>query len=50
MDGTSIQLDPGSFDVTANDDGANWCNTPNTEGYGTKGYFGTPGAANVACP
>ena len=48
--GTSIQLSPDSIDATDNDDGANWCETPNTEGYGTMGYFGTPGAANVTCP
>ena len=50
MDMVSIQLDPGSFSDTANDDGANWCNTPAGNTYGTAGHLGTPGAANVACP
>ena len=47
----TIQLDPGAFDVDANDSGNNWC-------LGTEVYFagepgqehrGTPGEANTGC-
>jgi len=43
--GQSMNLDPGSFDVTANDDGENWC--PGTISY--NGDFGTPGTDNSTC-
>ncbi|MEO1259357.1 MAG: lamin tail domain-containing protein, partial [Bacteroidota bacterium] len=44
--GASMNLDPGSFNATANNTGSNWCesNTP----YGS-GDNGTPGAANISC-
>jgi Ca2+-binding RTX toxin-like protein len=44
--GSSINLDPSSFDATANDDGANWCLAITALGDDR----GTPGAANDACP
>ena len=43
--GNSMTLSPDSFDATANDDGANWCEA--TSQFGTD--FGTPGAANDEC-
>lgn len=50
-DGPAIQLDPGSLDGTANDDGNNWCRA--TMVYHTEAgldNLGTPGAPNEACP
>jgi hypothetical protein len=49
--GLSLNLDPDSFDATANDDGNNWCNGL-TEYNSNKANtdFGTPGAANDECP
>ena len=44
--GSSLNLDPGSFDSSSNDDGANWCHGSTTYGSGDKG---TPGAANDGC-
>ncbi len=44
--GASMQLDPGSIDAIANDDGANWCTS--TALYGV-GDLGTPGNANTSC-
>ena len=44
-DGKSMSLDPNSYDATANDDGANWCEA--TTAFGAQ--FGTPGAANTSC-
>lgn len=44
--GASMNLDPGSLDTVANDDGMNWCEA--TTDY--NGDLGTPGAANDACP
>ena len=44
--GASMNLDPGSFDATANDSGSNWCESSTSFG---DGDFGTPGAANTAC-
>jgi hypothetical protein len=43
--GQSMSLDPGSYDVMANDIGTNWC--PATTNY--NGDFGTPGTANPVC-
>jgi len=52
--GRSIQLDPGSEDASANDDGANWCvaKAPYPNATGTVGVdvdWGSPGEANPAC-
>lgn len=47
-EGTAIQLHPASYDVTLNDDLANWCSA--TTEYGTAAKLGTPGMANVDCP
>ena len=44
--GTAMQLDASSFDMGANDNGANWC--PATAPFGA-GDLGTPGAANAPC-
>ncbi|NNK80050.1 MAG: T9SS type A sorting domain-containing protein, partial [Flavobacteriales bacterium] len=44
--GASLNLDPGSFDAIANDNGANWCFSTSTYGDGDQG---TPGSANDAC-
>lgn len=44
--GASMQLDPGSLDDVANDDGSNWCASATPFG---PGDLGTPGAANTAC-
>ena len=46
--GASMQLDSGSLNETANDVGANWCESTITYGDGT-GSLGTPGSANSAC-
>lgn len=49
--GLSLNLDPGSFDATANDDGNNWCNgLTEYNSSKTNTDFGTPGAANDECP
>jgi len=45
--GKTTQLDPKFYDPIANDDLAHWCVA--TTPYGA-GDFGTPGAANLACP
>ncbi|HSR96846.1 MAG TPA: lamin tail domain-containing protein, partial [Kofleriaceae bacterium] len=48
--GTSLQLDPGRIDATANDDESNFCNA--TLPYGpasSAADLGTPGAANTPC-
>ncbi|MEZ4235602.1 MAG: lamin tail domain-containing protein [Myxococcota bacterium] len=44
--GASMQLDPAQTDATANDDGANWCES--TSAFGA-GDLGTPGADNDPC-
>ena len=44
-DGTSISLDPGSLDATANDDPANWCDATSMSG----AFVASLGAANDAC-
>jgi len=46
--GSSMNLDPAAFDDGANDDGANWCETPTAQLPG--GDFGTPGEPNEDCP
>ena len=51
----SIALDPGSYDATANGVGANWCLAAEADVYfagaaDAERHFGTPGAANPACP
>lgn len=46
--GSSIQLDPGTLDATANDSAGNWCIGRDVIGT-TIGNFGTPGTANVPC-
>ncbi|MCA9557179.1 MAG: lamin tail domain-containing protein [Myxococcales bacterium] len=47
----SISLDPGAFDHTANDQGLNWCVGTTRYFQSPQGdHFGTPGAANPACP
>tara|TARA_B110000459_G_scaffold126810_1_gene139155 strand:+ start:2940 stop:4613 length:1674 start_codon:yes stop_codon:yes gene_type:complete len=48
--GSSMQLDAGSFNSTANDTGSNWCE--GTDVYGSVNGIedkGTPGALNNAC-
>lgn len=47
LEGRSLNLDPDSFSVSANDAEANWCLS-----IGGVGSFGTgsPGAANHQCP
>ncbi len=45
--GKTLSLDPGKTNATDNDDGANWCEGQVAFGAGD---FGTPGAANTACP
>ncbi|MCB9730231.1 MAG: lamin tail domain-containing protein [Deltaproteobacteria bacterium] len=45
-EGAAMQLDPGSLDPAANDDGAHWCVATPTFGTGDKG---TPGQPNPAC-
>ncbi len=45
--GVALNLDPGAFDATSNDDPANWC--PATATFNATN-FGTPGTANTACP
>ena len=47
--GMSIALDPGSLDVAANDDAANWCHA-SAPWPGGGADTGSPGAPNVACP
>ena len=44
--GASMSLDPTQLDATANDDGANWCESTSTYGAGD---LGTPGASNDSC-
>ncbi|MCR9163314.1 MAG: lamin tail domain-containing protein [Nannocystaceae bacterium] len=49
--GLSLNLDPGSFDATANDDGDNWCDAQTEyNSNDTNTDLGTPGAANDLCP
>ncbi len=43
----ATQLPPANFDITLNNDLANWC-VATTE-YGTAAKLGTPGTANIAC-
>ncbi len=43
--GAAMNLDPGSYDAAANDDGNNWCAA--TQSY--NGDLGTPGTANTVC-
>ena len=45
--GSSMQLDPDSYDAVLNDDGANWC--ASVDEYGDLGELGTPSFANPAC-
>jgi hypothetical protein len=47
-DGASTSLSPDHLNPTDNDDPLNWC--PGVDAYGTNGDFGTPRAANPACP
>lgn len=47
LPGHSLSLDPGSATASANDDPASWC--PGAATFGA-GDFGSPGAANAACP
>ena len=44
--GYAMNLDPNSYDATANDDGSNWCYGTNPLASGDKG---TPGTSNSAC-
>ena len=44
--GSSISLSPDHYDATANDDGANWCESTSIS---TSGDFGTPNAPNGTC-
>ena len=46
VDGVSMNLDPGSFDTIANDDGSNWCMANSELASGDKG---TPKEANDDC-
>ncbi|MBI5608222.1 MAG: lamin tail domain-containing protein [Deltaproteobacteria bacterium] len=46
VEGKSMQLDPGAYDLTKNDDGKNWCE--GKEPF-TSGDFGSPGQANPPC-
>lgn len=43
--GASMNLDPMSYDATANDTGGNWCEGTNSY----NGDFGTPGTDNTVC-
>lgn len=45
--GASINLDPDSFSLNANDNGSNWCSSTTSIGPGLDS--GTPGAANETC-
>lgn len=45
--GRALSLDPGSLDVTGNDDPSNWCTASAVFGLGD---FGTPGVQNTNCP
>lgn len=47
--GASLQLDAGTLDSSANDDGNNWCET-SSQNVLSGGEYGTPGAANETCP
>jgi hypothetical protein len=49
IDDVSWQLAPGSSTATANDMGANWCNTPEGTTY-AGGLRGSPNLVNPACP
>ncbi len=47
--GRSLTLDPGIASAAANDLALNWC-VADGAAYGTRGFLGTPGATNAACP
>jgi len=50
MSGHSMNLDPAAYDLTANDEVANWCDTPTSGAYQLPaGDWGTPGALNPTC-
>ena len=44
--GASMNLDPGSFNATANNTGSNWCESTTIFGSSDKG---SPGSANINC-
>jgi len=46
--GRALSLDPGALDASDNDVAENWCPAPG--GVLPGGDYGTPGAANPACP
>ena len=46
----SKSLDAGLTSSLDNDTASNWCDVPDTATYGSEANFGTPGAANPACP
>ncbi len=50
LSGTAWQLPPSSLTATANDDPANFCRATARYGAPDAGDYGTPGAANTACP
>ncbi|MCA9602705.1 MAG: proprotein convertase P-domain-containing protein [Myxococcales bacterium] len=47
--GRSVRLNPSTLSSMDNDDALLWC-TGGGSTYGTAGDYGTPGAANAACP
>lgn len=46
----SLQLDPSVTSAAGNDVGGAWCVSPDSATYGGRGFRGTPGTANAACP
>lgn len=46
----SLQLDPSVSTAAGNDVGRVWCVSPDGATYGGRGFRGTPGTANAACP
>ena len=46
VDGKSMQLDPGAYEATKNDDYKNWCESQDAFG---DGDWGSPGQANPPC-
>ena len=49
QDGISRSLSPDSYNTTANDDPANWCDTPEGNTFDDGSVRGTPGMMNPAC-
>jgi len=51
VSGSSMSLDPNSYDSNSNDNEDNWCSTPQEPAYqwSSGSDYGTPGATNIAC-